>query len=92
VGRRLAGEHLLPDRRLGIDGEDRGGIVGEAGRHLRIQPVARVLAHDADSVLLASQQTLEGGVHGNVDDPHRQGDPLTLGGAERVVPSQRAMR
>jgi hypothetical protein len=86
VGARLAGERLLPGRRLAIEGEDRGGIVGEAGHHSRIQPMARVLAHDARGVLLASQHLLEGGVRGNVDDPHRQRDLLPFCGADRVLP------
>jgi hypothetical protein len=45
----------------------------------------RALADEAHDALLASQQALEGGIHGEMDDPHRQRDLLTLRMSERSL-------
>jgi hypothetical protein len=84
-GLRLAGEHLVPRRRLGIEREHVAGIVGEAGGDLRVEPASRVLADEAHGMLLAPEQALEGGVDGDVDDPHRQRDLFALRAAKRAL-------
>ena len=66
-----------------VEREDLLGTVCHAGRDLGIERVPRALADEAHGVLHSTQQTLEGGVNGDVDDPHRQRDLLPLRAAER---------
>jgi hypothetical protein len=80
---RLAGERLLPGRLVLVERENLARSAAEAGGHLRVERTSRALADNARSVLGAPQHALEGGVHGDVDDPHRQWDLLTLSAAER---------
>ena len=75
---RLARERLLPHRRLRVERKDPLGVAGEAGGHLRVERMARALANQTHDALLAPEQALEGGVDGEMDDPHRQRDLLTL--------------
>jgi hypothetical protein len=82
---RLARERLLPHRRLALEREDPLGIAGETGGHLRVERMARPLADEAHDALLTPEQALERGIHGDVDDPHRQRDLLTLRTPERSM-------
>jgi hypothetical protein len=81
----LTCEHLIPSRRLRVEGEDLPSVVGEAGDDLWIERVPRPLTDDAYGVLLASQQTLEGRVDGDEGDAHRQRDPVTHRTAEQAL-------
>ena len=82
---RLAGEGLLPHRGLLARGEDLGGVVDEAGRDVRGRRRGPPLAGDPHHALLAPEHALEGGVHGQRHDPHRQRDLIALRAAERAV-------
>jgi hypothetical protein len=82
---RLAGERLLPHRRLGLGREDPLGVVGEACGDLRVERMPRAVPNEAHDPLLVSEQALEGGIDGEMDDPHRQRDLLTLRTPERSM-------
>ena len=43
------------------------------------------LADEAHDALLAAEHPLEGGIDGEMDDPHRHRDLLTLRSAERSL-------
>ncbi len=60
-------------------------MVGEAGGDLRVEGVPRPVAGHPHDVFLASEQALEGGVHGEMDDPHGQRDSIAFRAAERAV-------
>jgi hypothetical protein len=81
----LAGEGLVPRRNLLVEREDLPSIAREALRHLRVERVPGALADKLRSALNTSQQALEGGVHGDVDDAHRQWDLLALRTTERAL-------
>ena len=87
----LAGDDLVPDRRVPVGREDLVRMVGEAGRDLRVERAAGALADEPRRVRRAAQHALEGGVGGDVHDPHRQRDLLALRAPERplAVPALR---
>jgi hypothetical protein len=82
---RLAGERLLPYRRLCVECEDPFGIVEQAAGHPRIERLAGALTHEAHHALLAPEHALERGIHCESDDPHRQRDLLALRATERAL-------
>jgi hypothetical protein len=53
-------------------------MVGETASHVGVERTSCALADEVHRALRAAQQTLEGGVSRDVDDPHRQRDLLTL--------------
>ena len=81
----LAGERLLPDRGVLVPGEDLPGMVGEAGGDLRVEGVPGTIAGQPHDAFLASEQALEGGIHREMDDPHRQRDLVAFRAAQRAV-------
>ena len=60
-------------------------MVGEAGGDLRVEGVPRAVSDEAHDAFLASEQALEGGIDGEMDDPHRQRDPIAFRAAQRAV-------
>ena len=91
-GRRLARERLLPHRRMRVEREDPLGIADQAVRHFGIERMPGALADEPHDALVAAEHALEGGITGEVHDPHRQRDLLALrvGRAARARPSARA--
>ena len=60
-------------------------MVGEAGGDLRVEGVPGTIAGQPHDAFLTSEQALEGGVHREMDDPHRQRDLVAFRAAQRAV-------
>ena len=69
-------ERLLPHRPALGGGEDPRGLVGQQGRDGRVEGAPGPLADHRRGDVVAPEHALEGGVAGDVDDPHGQRDLL----------------
>ena len=60
-------------------------MVGQAGGDLRVERVPGTIAGQTHDAFLTSEQALEGSVHREMDDPHRQRDLVAFRAAERAM-------
>ena len=68
---RFAGQRFVP-RRSRVDGNEPGRVISEGRDHVGIERVPRTTADHRRRMVGTTEHPLEGGVSGDVNDPHRQ--------------------
>ena len=81
----LTGERLLPGARIGVEGQEFGGRVGQRDGHGRVERASRPPADHPGGELRATEHPLERGIACHRGDPHRQRDLLAPGPAGQAL-------
>ena len=68
---RFAGKRFVPGRRR-IDCKESGRVISEGRDHVGIERVPRTTTDHRCCMIGTTEHPLEGGVSGDVNDPHRQ--------------------